>query len=917
MDQPQEIIRIVQHNVLNWRERRYQLTDVYKSLDADVILINSHGVPNDTPLKIHGYNVYKRNFSNTPSDGTAIAVKHSVSHRLLDDFISDTLAIELDTNTGKILLATLYQPPTRNYLPIPDFFTLFRRQTPVYMLTDLNANHPNLGYTHTNTKGRQIHHLISNRTLQHIGPHFPTYIAHNAATTPDIILTNNRAYHNMHIEQGPLTTSDHIPIVMTLATKPIQIPIPKRPDFKRADWTKFKTDITDKVGDPSIPENPTLEDIDEKIEDWYRAVQDSMTNNIPSTSYKTIFTSTFSHTSRTLIAQFNAMRLHAQRNGWDHELYRQYRRLQYRLHDSLLNDSKANWTNIVTDTVAHHSDPATFWRKIKNLMGTADNTPQYLLSPDNTKIFSDHDKELLHRQHWQEIYSDEDDPDIDEETERTVRLFLTTNLQRTFPYDYADMTRLDAENSPLTFPITNDEINAIIKHLKKTCPGQSGINKTILQNLPQVSIIRLTNIFNASLAAGYFPDSFKEAIIKLIPKPGKSPRFTSNFRPISLLEVPGKIFERIINKRLRSHLELNELLNPLQFGFRTGRGTTHALALATESIAQQKADKGHCHVALRDITKAFDKVWHAGLKYKILHLGLPTSMEKLLCDFLEDRKARIRLGTALGDSFSLECGVPQGSVLSPTLFTIYTNDAPPPVRGINVAYADDVTQIVGYPGRSKAMAQRALVTALESQNEFENKWKIKTNINKFKIIRLGSRDQDEIITNDTVHETTGRGTILGLTITKTGYYEHVKNRRNIALQSLIKLYRFKDMPTKIKTQLVKTLVLPILDYPPIPTHTLSKTQISKLQKIQNRALRFATGQRYPYTLNTREIHHITKTIPVNQRLHLQAEKIWMRLQQLGLPTYTTLMENKDNLSYNRHFPSSLKIINEFPEPAYY
>lgn len=118
--------------------------------------------------------------------------------------------------------------------------------------------------------------------------------------------------------------------------------------------------------------------------------------------------------------------------------------------------------------------------------------------------------------------------------------------------------------------------------------------------------------------------------MRLIPKSGKNPHLPINYRPISLLEVPGKIFERIINCRLRCHLEDNQLHNPNQFGFREGYGTTHALALASESMAQSKADNGQCHVVLRDVTKAFDKVWHLGIKYKILNINLPTIAEKLV-----------------------------------------------------------------------------------------------------------------------------------------------------------------------------------------------------------------------------------------------------------------------------------------------
>lgn len=144
----------------------------------------------------------------------------------------------------------------------------------------------------------------------------------------------------------------------------------------------------------------------------------------------------------------------------------------------------------------------------------------------------------------------------------------------------------------------------------------------------------------------------------------------------------------------------------MQFGFSPSRGTTHSLAIASELIAHNKTDNGQYRIVLRDSTKAFDKVY-LGMKYKILHLDIPVILEKLLCAFLEDRRARIRFGTFLGENFELQCGFPQGRVLSSTMFITYTHDIPPPIRGSNVSYADDISQIVGYPGRSIRMAQRA------------------------------------------------------------------------------------------------------------------------------------------------------------------------------------------------------------------
>ncbi|KAK3867640.1 hypothetical protein Pcinc_026917 [Petrolisthes cinctipes] len=127
-----------------------QLSNIYRNIDPDVILINSHGIPDTDPLHIPQYRIHRKNSTNKHTDGTAIAVKNTIPHKILDQFISDTLAVELDTTTGKLIIATLYQPPARPYIPILDFLQLFRRNTPVYMLADLNANKPFLGYRHNN-----------------------------------------------------------------------------------------------------------------------------------------------------------------------------------------------------------------------------------------------------------------------------------------------------------------------------------------------------------------------------------------------------------------------------------------------------------------------------------------------------------------------------------------------------------------------------------------------------------------------------------------------------------------------------------------------------------------------------------------------------------------------------------------------
>lgn len=224
----------------------------------------------------------------------------------------------------------------------------------------------------------------------------------------------------------------------------------------------------------------------------------------------------------------------------------------------------------------------------------------------------------------------------------------------------------------------------------------------------------------------------------MLPKPNTDTRDPKNFRPISLLEVPGKILKKIINKRLRDFLENNNIINGKQHGFRAARGTDTALTTMHETIAHHISRKSQCYLILRDVSKAFDKVWHKGLQYKNFLFDLPLTITKFINIFFTNRKARIRIGNFTGPPFPLMAGVPQGSSISPTLYTIYTNDIPEPAYDCTtVQYADDITQIIAYHGKSRHMMVNRTVSEIQKINKFENKWKIKTNSNKFKIVPTG------------------------------------------------------------------------------------------------------------------------------------------------------------------------------------
>ena len=236
--------------------------------------------------------------------------------------------------------------------------------------------------------------------------------------------------------------------------------------------------------------------------------------------------------------------------------------------------------------------------------------------------------------------SEEENATFDRDNDRIVRNFIQQNHHKLNSLPLTNYPDLRNE----TEIITTKEIKNVIKSFKQRAPGEDTLTKYHLERVPPNMIKNLTTIFNASLAIRYYPQQYKNSLMIFIPKVGKSPIDHINYRPISLLNIPGKIFEKIINNRLIQHLEINNLQNPRQHGFRKNRGTNTATAILYETIATAIGNKNKVNLVLRDISKAFDKVWHEGLKYKLIQANLPNYLIRIISNYLDNRTVTIKIG---------------------------------------------------------------------------------------------------------------------------------------------------------------------------------------------------------------------------------------------------------------------------------
>lgn len=284
--------------------------------------------------------------------------------------------------------------------------------------------------------------------------------------------------------------------------------------------------------------------------------------------------------------------------------------------------------------------------------------------------------------------------------------------------------------------VNNLELINIVKHLKmRKAPGIDKIDNILIKNLPFNSFQYLTKIFNACLSFGYFPSIWKTAKIHPIKKPGKNASEAISYRPISLLPTLSKIFEKVILSRLKESVK-DKLINE-QFGFREGHSTVHQITRLTEHISAGMNVKKSSGLLMIDAEKAFDTVWHDGLIYKLKQNDTPEYIIRTIRSYLSGRSYVVSLNDEYSIPRNIPAGVPQGSILGPYLFILYTNDIPILKNTILSMYADDTAVVTS--SYSPARISSKLNKSFLILNDYFKKWRIKINQSKTEAIIFSAR----------------------------------------------------------------------------------------------------------------------------------------------------------------------------------
>ena len=225
--------------------------------------------------------------------------------------------------------------------------------------------------------------------------------------------------------------------------------------------------------------------------------------------------------------------------------------------------------------------------------------------------------------------------------------------------------------------------------VSKSC-GPDLINSRLLKEGAQYLQIPLKHLFNFSLNQCEFPAAWKRANLTPIHKKNEK-TLPNNYRPVSLLSNVGKSLERCVHKHIYNYVIDNNLVTPFQSGFTRNDSTTSQLIFLYHTFCQA-VDRGkEIRVVFCDIRKAFDRVWHRGLLYKLSSASFKGDLLRRLSSYLSNRTQRVVLNGQSSECASVKAGVPQGSIIGPLLFLIYINDIDDQIGTNSRLFADDTS----------------------------------------------------------------------------------------------------------------------------------------------------------------------------------------------------------------------------------
>ena len=437
--------------------------------------------------------------------------------------------------------------------------------------------------------------------------------------------------------------------------------------------------------------------------------------------------------------------------------------------------------------------------------------------------------------------------------------------------------------------------------------GPDGINNRIWYELRYEIAEPLCNLFNYSLFTCTIPRSWKIANVSAVFKKGDTCN-PSNYRPISLLCNVEKVFERIIFKHVFNFLKDTDFFTSYQSGFMPGDSTINQLTYLYDKFCNALDQGLEVRIIFFDISKAFDKVWHKGLIYKLEKSGVSGNLLRWFKNYLRDREQQVVIRGAKSRSLHISAGVPQGSILGPLLFLIFINDIVDNIECPINLFADDTSLYVLV--NDPIDSARQLQNDIDRIDEWSDSWLVNFNPAKSETLLMTRKriviDHPDLLMSGVKINPVTSHKHLGVTFSSDGsWHSHIMNIKQKAWSrvNIMKCLKFR-LDRKSLEMIYFAYVRPILEYADVIWDNCSQNDKNDLEKIQYEAARIVTG--------------CTKLVSINSLLtEIGWQKLSDRRRNHKLIMFYKMVnqispEYLQNLVPNYVGPYNLRNVNDIP-----
>ena len=853
--------------VMHWNaegvfRKEDELQNLLLEKGIDICCIQETHLKEGKNFKIRGYQKpFRLDRPDRPKGGVLTLIRNNLHAIELSTHLdgAEYQYLKVRSNCSEINLINYYCPNDRPLslnsidVPVNNFL----------MVGDFNSHSQSWGYNHTDSRGEELEDWQDDNKLILVNdPDDPPSFFHRGwrtCSTPDLAFCSEDVHRGIKREVGnQLGGSDHKPVFITIENNVVSIDSPRpRWNYKKAKWTLF-----------SIRANELTRDIRVQgrnenciVKEWTQGILKAAKETIPKGARRD-YKPFWSDEIKALEDDLNVAREEAEKDASQESAIR-LQCAKAKFLKAKVEAKRRSWRE-KTSSLNMEKDSKALWKLAKSL--NEEDSRGSTITLDEGGILTGKQAADC----FAKTYGKESDIKVSPEQRRKARC------------EQQERAKRESNDDSMMLPLTLQELNTALRKLKKKkSPGPDGITNEMLTHLDTTARLKLLEIFNLSWEEGRVPQMWKEATMIPILKKGKVKTKSSSYRPISLTSCVVKVMERIVNRRLMGYLEAGNIISEEQAGFRQFRSTEDQVTYLSQEIEDAFQEKKVLFATWIDLQKAFDKVWTDGLLVKAQRCGVGGKMFRWIKSLLQNRKARVSVDGKYSRKFLLRHGVPQGGVVSPTLFLIFIDDLLTKLpKGIKTAlYADDL--VMWCTEEYATTATYRMQQAVDILTTWAKEWNVSINKEKSSttLFTLTKQKAGTITLEDQNLRQDDEPTYLGVTFDKKQTWKpHIQTAETKAKRKLAILRKLAGTTWGANEKTLRTVyegtIRPHLEYGAAAWSSASKTTLQTVDKVQNQALRLITGAMKTTPISKME--EVTGIQPLQDRRNmktlLQAEK---------------------------------------------